>query len=103
MTYSPEFRHEVAQVAADIGALAAARRYGVAFRSVYGWLRKARLQPARNADTQVNPERVGVHDDGTLDVTCWCERRVVRVPAPVLRNGITRSCDHPACQQGRAA
>jgi hypothetical protein len=42
---------------------------------------------------------VGHHDDGTVDVTCWCDRKVVRVPLPDIRDGRTASCGRPGCTE----
>lgn len=35
---------------------------------------------------------LGVFDDGTAQVLCWCEAKIVRVPVDEIRAGRTRRC-----------
>jgi|GEM_PF-6620546 hypothetical protein len=37
---------------------------------------------------------LGVYDNGTVDVRCWCEAEIVNVPLAVVRSGATGSCKH---------
>lgn len=34
-----------------------------------------------------------------IAVTCWCERRVLLVPLPLVRQGRTGSCGHRDCTE----
>jgi hypothetical protein len=40
---------------------------------------------------------------GTLDVYCWCQRRIVKIPAAEIRAGRTASCGAAACRPTRGA
>lgn len=40
----------------------------------------------------------GRHQDGTLSVVCWCQRKVLRLPAYMIREGRTGSCGRPDCR-----
>lgn len=42
---------------------------------------------------------LGIHDDGTAEVTCWCEARIVLVPLAEMRQGLTRRCS-VGCELG---
>lgn len=37
------------------------------------------------------------HADGTVDITCWCERKIVTVTLSDVAAGQTRSCGRPTC------
>ncbi len=35
---------------------------------------------------------LGLYDDGSVDVRCWCEAAVINIPRAVLMEGRTGSC-----------
>ncbi len=41
--------------------------------------------------------RATVTNIDTLQVACWCERHVIRLPRDHVRAGITGACGHPDC------
>lgn len=38
------------------------------------------------------------HGDRTMDVTCWCDTKTVRVSTDDIAAGRTASCGRPGCQ-----
>lgn len=37
--------------------------------------------------------------EGHLTAHCWCRYTYVHVPRVEILNGLTRPCNHPACQR----
>lgn len=96
MSYSAEFKERVARDALEFGAVESARRHGVAWRSVYEWAAQLGLDVRGHGAPDHIP---GLHLDGTIDVFCWCETKVVQVSSASLRAGQMGSCGRPWCQR----
>jgi hypothetical protein len=56
-----------------------------------------RPAPARGERVTVDRRLGSRFDRERLPVTCWCERRIVHLPASEIAAGRTASCGRPRC------
>lgn len=73
--------------------------------------RCGRCKAAHRTEWHKHRERIALRppkfylpgETGCLDAACWCEARVIAVPADLVRAGRTRSCGRPDCSEAVAS
>lgn len=101
-------RDEAVALAAEVGLSEAAARYGISYFTLRLWCIADGVQwaPSRQGRPPGSIEgyAVGkralsphVREDGTVDVACWCKRRIVLAPIDDVRDGRTASCGRRDC------
>lgn len=105
-------RREATRRAAQVGVPQAAAEHEMSYAELYRWClqdgvtiapspRGGRRPPGRSRQ-RMGESLSHVPDEfGTLEVTCWCESRVVRVPAEAVGAG-TGSCGLAECREPAA-